>query len=236
MILQNTKSKTLHSTSLFRILIVILCLFSGNLFGQAHLDETFKGSYRAKPKTSIVRSLATDHISRAHNFKNLNDLLIFLPKDIEMRDKYEDLRMKKGDPETRKHEELFNVQVVCWVHAAKYEGGSHGDRDFHVIVGNDSDITTATFMNVEVTGLPDSSSKNFKPLYKARKQFLDLFESYNLNTNFKKIDPPLKVKIKGSLLFDGDHNHSCGTCPGPSYAKPGTVWEIHPIYSIEKIN
>lgn len=221
--------------SLLSSLIFGIFFVSSTIFPQEHLDESFQGSYREKPKTSIVRSKTTNNISRVRKYDDLGELLIFLPKDLEMRKKYPDLKINGGDPEKRKTEELFNVEVECWVIAVKYEGGE-GDRDFHVIVGDDPDTALATYLNVEVSGLPQSNSKNYQPLREARKQFLELFSDYNFTNRFKYINPPRKVKIKGSLLFDGQHNHSCGSCPGPSYAKPGTVWEIHPIYSIITVN
>ena len=48
-----------------------------------------------------------------------------------------------------------------------------------------------------------------------------------------QVDPPASVVIQGSLFFDGEHGYGCGNCPGPSWAKPMTVWEIHPVYSIK---
>lgn len=216
-------------------LIFGIIFVSSTIFPQEHLDESFQGSYREKPKTSIVRSKTTNNISRVRKYDDLGELLIFLPKDLEMRKKYPDLKINSGDPEKRKPEELFNVEVECWVIAVKYEGGE-GDRDFHVIVGDDQDTALATYLNVEVSSLPPNNSKNYQPLREARKQFLELFSDYNFTNRFKYINPPRKVKIKGSLLFDGQHNHSCGSCPGPSYAKPGTVWEIHPIYSMIAVN
>ena len=219
---------------LYRLLLGIIFI-SSTIIPQAHLDESFQGSYREKPKTSIVRSLSTGNISRVRKYDNLSELFIFLPKDVEMRNKYSDLRINGGDPEKRKKEELFNAEIECWVIAVKYEGGE-GDRDFHVIVGDNPDTALAIYLNVEVSSLPPNSSKNYQPLREARKQFLELFSDYNFTTRFQYIDPPRKVKIKGSLFFDGQHNHSCRTCPGPAYAKPGTVWEIHPIYSIITVN
>jgi hypothetical protein len=49
-----------------------------------------------------------------------------------------------------------------------------------------------------------------------------------------RISPPARVLIQGSLYFDGDHAAGCGSCPGPAYAKPTTVWEIHPVYNIKE--
>jgi len=200
------------------------------LLAQEHLDENFKGSYRKKPKTSIVRTKGTNEISPPKKYSSLSDLLGDLPPDVKMRKTYPDLRIHGGDPATRKMEELHNVEVDCWIHAVKWEGGK-GDRDFHVIVGDDADREAATFMNVEISGLP-ASGKNRAPLRDARKQFLKLFPDKKFTTSFKMIDPPLKVRITGSLFFDGEHSHSCDKCPGPKDAKPGTVWEIHPVYSI----
>lgn len=213
-----------------------IIILTSTIVPQAHLDESFTGHYREHSKTSIVRSVPSLHISRVRKYGTLDSLFMFLPKDVEMRNKYPELKMGKPGPLNRVHDELFNVEVVGWVHAAKYEGGSHGDRDFHVILGNDSDLTVATFMNVEISGLPPESSKNYEPLRKARKDFLNIFSDYNFTNSFKPVNPPRKVKIRGSIFFDGAHNHSCGNCPGPSYAKPGTVWEIHPVYLIVKVN
>jgi hypothetical protein len=231
------KTSSVHNhmiNQLFQLLIGII-LISSTIIPQEHLDESFQGSYREKPKTSIVRNINTGYISRVRKYDDLLKLLIFLPKDVEMRTKYPDLKINGGDPEKRKTEELFNVEVECWVIAVKYEGGE-GDRDFHVIVGDNPDTAVATYLNVEVSSLPPSISKNYQPLRDAREQFIELFSDYNFTNSFKYINPPRKVKIKGSLFFDGQHNHSCRTCPGPAYAKPGTVWEIHPIYSIVTVN
>ena len=217
-----------------RLMVFWLSLLTTfTLLAQDHLDEKFQGSYRSRPKTSIVRNKTTKGISLPRKFAGLTDLLESLPLDVTMRKKYPDLKINGGDPEKRKLEELYNVEVDCWIHAVKYEGGI-GDRDFHVIVGNDPDVDVATFMNVEVSGLP-VGGKNLTPLKAARKQFLDLFPDKNFSTTFQRIEPPLKVRIAGSLLFDGQHNHSCEKCPGPGYAKPGTVWEIHPVYSVVSI-
>ena len=210
-----------------------ILILTSTIVPQVHLDESFNGHYREYSKTSIVRSVPSLHISRVRKYGTLDSLFMFLPKDVWMRDKYPILRMgNKDGPPNRVHEELFNVEVVGWVHAAKYEGSSDGDRDFHVILGNDSDLNVATFMNIEISGLPPENSNNYETLRNARKDFLDIFSDYNFNNTFKQVDLPRKVKIRGSIFFDGAHNHSCEKCPGPSYAKPGTVWEIHPIYSI----
>ena len=213
------------------ILCIGIIILSSTIIPQEHLDEKFEGTYRKTSKTSIVRNKTTLKISSPHIFANVGELLDFTLPDVDMKEKYSDLKVKTTN-KRRKTEELYNVEVVCWIHGVKYEGGTDGDRDFHIIIGDDEDINEAKpFMNAEISGLP-SSGKNLQPLHDVRKQFLDMFSSYNFNTEFEHIDPPVKVRLRGSLFFDGAHGHSCASCPGPSWAKPKTVWEIHPIYSV----
>ena len=38
-----------------------------------------------------------------------------------MKEKYSDLKVKTTN-KRRKTEELYNVEVVCWIHGVKYEG------------------------------------------------------------------------------------------------------------------
>jgi hypothetical protein len=44
--------------------------------------------------------------------------------------------------------------------------------------------------------------------------------------------PPKHVTLEGSLYFDGSHGAGGKSDPGPGWAKPKTVWEIHPVYKL----
>ena len=226
---------TLNCPFLFTALS-LLCF--GGACAQDLLDLNFKGHYRDKPKTSIGRRLATGEISTPTHYTNLGDLIDILPNDAAMRHKYPDLNKKQsGFPEKRETEELRNVEVDCWIHAVKFEdgrGSNPGDNDFHVIIGNSPDTSHATYMTAEVSGLP-ASGKNLPVLKNARKIFLQIFRGMTITTSFKRISPAKKANLSGSLFFDGDHKAGCGACPGPGWAKPETVWEIHPIYSVVEI-
>lgn len=202
------------------------------------LNLHFKGHYRSKPKTSIVRRLSNGAISSPTHYATIGDLIVVLPNDAAMRHKYPDLnRARSGFPQKRETEELRNVEVDCWIHAVKFEdgrGGNPGDNDFHVIIGSSADTSQATYMTTEVTGLP-ASGKNLPVLKGARERFLKIIQGTSPTTAFKRVSPAIKVRLSGSLFFDGDHRAGCKSCPGPAWAKPETVWEIHPVYAIEEI-
>ena len=48
---------------------------------------------------------------------------------------------------------------------------------------------------------------------------------------FDFYDPPIPLTVQGSLFFDVTHAMGSKK-PGPSSAKPRTIWDLHPITSI----
>jgi hypothetical protein len=67
--------------------------------------------------------------------------------------------------------------------------------------------------------------------------FLTFFKTTPPSGSFVHITPaPIHVSIVGSLYFDGDHSAGGKSDPGPAWAKPQSVWEIHPIYKITPLN
>ena len=116
-----------------------------------------------------------------------------------------------------------------------YEWGNSGketDNDFHVIIGSSADPATATYMNVEVSGLPAmADDPNFTDLQNAREQLTGLAGHEPSDVHYEAFTPPLPVTVTGSLLYDGDH------VPGevgPIGHKPQTTWEIHPVTNIQQ--
>jgi len=191
----------------------------------------FEGEYRSYSKTSIVRT-KTDKVKAAKPYVSLQALLDSLPEDTTMRSAY---KSQGGMPDDRRVvQELKNISVTAWIHAVKFEGGENGDNDLHVVIGSSADLGDKHFMNVEVSSLPSQDDIDFTQLRDVRRAFLDLFPGKTFTADFKKIDPPLKVAIKGSLFFDAQHGAGCKACPGPGWAKPQTVWELHPVYAIKK--
>jgi len=197
--------------------------------------ERFAGDYRAVPKTSIAR-IGTKTAS-VKQYKDLHSLLVALPKDATMRSKYPGLRrgVKKPNwPSQREPEEIRNVRIKsCWIVSAKHEGGAKGDRDFHVIVSN-SPTNSSEVMNAEISGLPPAGRPDFNKLKSVRALFLSLATNAP-TSSFRHLKPPKHVVLEGSLYFDGAHGAGGKSDPGPGWAKPQSVWEIHPIYKLTSL-
>jgi len=213
----------------------------------------FEGHWRRRVKTALARK--SGRAVPLKKFANLGELLINLPHDATMRQKYRDLKARSiatkkkqqsGDfgPQDRKPEELRNVQVKAWICAVKFEWGKTGDNDFHVILSSNATAGAgAEFMTIEVSALPvkaaattamplptiDKKSPDYAALLRARKQLVGLFTEHRLNETFFKPPQPIRVTVTGSLHFDGDHVAGAKDSPGPVGMKPRTVWEIHPV-------
>jgi hypothetical protein len=193
--------------------------------------ENFAGKYRKGPKTSIARKGVK--IVWIKQYKDLHSLLITLPKDDAFRTQYPALRkgVKKWPP-TREPEETRNVRIKsCWIVSAKHEGAQGGDRDFHVMISQ-SPTSFHEVMNVEVSALPKPANADSAKLRELRALFLALADKPPPG-GFAKMKPPKHVVLEGSLYFDGDHGAGGKKDPGPAWAKPKTVWEIHPVTKIK---
>lgn len=193
--------------------------------------ERFAGTYRATPKTSLARNGAT--VASVKQYKDLHALLVTLPTDVAMRSKYSGLKkgLRKGWPDQREPEEIRNVRIKsCWIVSAKHEGGTKGDRDFHVILSN-SPTDFSEVMNAEVSALPKIQNPDSSKLKDLRVQFLSLATNPP-GESFKPLKPPKHVTIEGSLYFDGEHGAGGPKDPGPKWAKPQSVFEIHPVYEL----
>ena len=199
---------------------------------QTVVNQRFAGTYRGTVKTALARP------APVREYPDLASLLQSLPNDASMRNKYPALRkgVKKWPPQ-REPEELLNVRVKsCWICAVKYEHGAKGDNDFHLILSNSPTKPFSTVMNMEVAGLPKNSSSDSAKLKDVRQTFLSFFPATPPSGSFTRVQPPIHVAVEGSLYFDGDHNAGGQNEPGPSWAKPKTVWEVHPISKVTRLN
>lgn len=212
-------------------LTVIFCVQP--LLAAPLATERFAGTYRAIPKTTIAGNAAT--IVPVKEYASLHALLVTLPSDAAMRSKHPGLRkgVKKPNwPAQREPEEIRNVRIKsCWIVSAKHEGGATGDRDFHVIVSS-SPTNFGEVMNAEVSGLPPAGRPDFNKLKGVRALFLSLATNPPPGSAFGHMNPPKHVILEGSLYFDGAHGAGGTSDPGPGWAKPQSVWEIHPIYKL----
>jgi hypothetical protein len=175
--------------------------------------DNFAGHDRKVAKTSIAD--APDQ-----SFANLGALLESLPKDSDMLN--HDPEITEDADSDRVDEEKRNVTVPAFLYATKKEA----DNDYHLILGTND---AGQFMTAEVSGLPPAGNIRAR-LKVARDAFKQFFSGQPIGTSYKKFDPPIPVRISGSLFFDVDH--PAGVV-GPEPFKPKTAWEIHPVTSIE---
>ena len=193
--------------------------------------EDFEGHYRAAAKTAYV--LRGSAPAPAEVFPDLEALKAFLRPQIDplMRHRYPHLSEADTDDRHRVPEERHNVAVIAYLHAVKHESGPHGDRDFHVMLGSSPTAGQGIFITAEASALPAAGAERAL-LAAARTQLLALVGVCRCDGRFMAVAPPIRVRVTGSLFFDGAHG--IGSV-GPAYAKPFTVWEIHPLLSIERL-
>ncbi len=185
--------------------------------GAAPSTDNFHGTARKAAKLSIASGTRQD-------FSDLAAVLDSLTPDEEMRAK----NISKEADSGRLPEEQKQVTVMAFLYASSRES----DNDFHCIVGRDPN-QSPRFMNVEVSALPPSTSQFFVALRTARNQFKTFFTTSGdaLPTQgYEKYDPPIPIKVTGSLFFDVDH---VPPAVGPVGMKPETAWEIHPVSDIQ---
>ncbi len=185
------------------------------VFGGDPGPEDFNGHDRKKAKTSIA-------IAPLETFANVRKLVNSLALEDEMLA----LDISKDAMSDRVAQEKRNVAVEGFIYAVKAEA----DHDFHVILGTDPGANP-TFLNVEVSGLPMGGPDRAK-LKAARTSFKEFFGEHgsNFGSSYKKFNPPIPVRIEGSLFFDADHKAGV---VGPAGMRPNTAWEIHPVTKIE---
>jgi hypothetical protein len=192
------------------------------------LDLTFTGLYRAGPKTSFIKDTG-DKMRTPEAPVTIPELKASLLADPKVRAKYKGFTAERGEPSERFAEEMRNVTVTGYIHAVKSEFKE--DHDFHIMIGNSPNIGEGQFLTVEVSGLP-TDGVDHDAFLRVRCQLLSLLpRTAKFMDRFAKIDPPIPVTVVGSLFFDGAHTIGA---VGPSYAKPSTVWEVHPVMDISK--
>lgn len=178
--------------------------------------DSFIGHDRKAAKTSSADG-------DAQEFSTLGDLLNALPADQSMLS--HDPPISKDADSDRVTEEQKNVTVTAYIYAAKFES----DNDYHVILGTDSAGGIRSFMNAEISGLPRTGPAR-GALTSVRDQFKQFFASNPLGTSYRLFDPPIAVRVTGSLFYDIDHAPGV---VGPSGHRPKTAWEIHPVTGID---
>jgi hypothetical protein len=182
----------------------------------ASIGDNFKGKARKAAKISIADA-------PIRKYKEVRTLIKSLPKDDDMKNHQPPIKTTQSS--NRVEEEKRNIRVKAFLYAASKED----DNDFHLILGRDPNLTPEIYMNMELSGLPPTTSPHFAKLNEARDAFKNFFGNNLPGAKYFFYDPPIPVLIEGSLFFD--MNHATGQKPGPQSLrdKIPTIWEVHPI-------
>ena len=183
----------------------------------APVGDNFKGKSRKAAKLSIANA-------PIKTFSDLKTFVNSLPAHEDMLE----LDIKTTTTSNRVAEEKRNVRIKVFLYAASRED----DNDFHLILGRDPDKTPEVYMTMELSGLPPANSASFTKLKAARDAFKAFFGGDLPGLSYDFYDPPIPVKIEGSLFWDA--SHAKGQRPGPKSLKSRmpTVFELHPITKI----
>jgi hypothetical protein len=180
--------------------------------------DAFHGKVRRIAKTTIFKG-------EPQPFNSIAALRTKLQPDKEM----EGLKIGHGPDVNRVKDEQLNVTVPAFIYAFRKES----DNDYHVILGDAPGTANPKYLNAEVSGIPVAGTDdNRNQLWAVRKEFKQRFELEDDGPDtYQRLRPPVAARITGSLFYDVEHLPP--NTVGPTFAKPTSAWEIHPISSIE---
>jgi hypothetical protein len=182
-------------------------------------SEFFDGSDRRAAKLSIAPGSAAI-------YSTLADFISTLPSDTEMGS----LNIATGLTSKRVAKEKHNVHILK---AFIYTYSRESDEDYHVILGTTDNKTTTTFFNMEISGLPASTSTAYAKLQATRDAFTGFFKIHGCVSAYVPVfNPPVEVEVTGSIFFDALHYTHHNTI-GPKGYNPTSYWEIHPATEVK---
>jgi hypothetical protein len=183
--------------------------------------DMFNGSVRKIAKVTVFGG-------ETREFASVQELRAFLA-DRGDDDAMSALHIGHGVDVNRVEQEKLNVSVRGVIYTFTKES----DNDYHVIIGDPPGTPGRKYLNAEVSGIPDvGTDENRANLVRVRQAFKEAFGVGDDGPDgYHPLDPPVPVRITGSLFWDVEHKppHTVG----PSFAAPKTAWEIHPISDIE---
>jgi len=183
----------------------------------APVGDNFGGTARKAAKLSLANA-------PLKTFGDLKTLINSLPAHEDM----VALNIKTTATSDRVAQEKRNVRGKVFLYAASRED----DNDFHLILGRSPDSSPEVYMTMELSGLPPASKPSFAKLKAARDAFKAFFGGDLPGLSYDFYDPPIPVRIEGSLFWDA--SHAKGSRPGPKSLKSRmpVVWEVHPLSKI----
>ena len=185
----------------------------------APVGDNFKGKSRKAAKLSIADA-------KTKTYADLRTAVKSLVPDADMAKRTP--KVSTGETSNRVTEEKRNIRVKCWLYAASRED----DNDYHLILGRDPKKSPEVYMTMELSGLPGANAASFDKLKAARDAYKAFFGNDLPGLSYDFYDPPIPVRVEGSLFWDA--SHAKGSRPGPKSLKSRmpVVWEVHPITKI----
>jgi hypothetical protein len=182
-------------------------------------SDNFEGTARKAAKLSISEA-------SIEAFDDIKAVIESLPSKSKM--VHHNPHITTDANSDRVAEEERNVRVAAFLFAASREN----DNDFHLIVGRDVAADPPMYMTMEISGLPPQDAPSFSRLKTARDAFSAFFGENLPGSSYDFYDPPIPIKVEGSLFFD--MSHANGRSPGPPslHDDMPVIWEIHPISDI----
>jgi hypothetical protein len=181
--------------------------------------DRFMGTARRQPKTTIFNGPG-----EPESFDTVTALLDSLPANDVMKG-----TIASAPDAKRVEKEKRNVRVKAYIYAFKKED----DNDYHVILGDAPGTANVRYLNAEVSGIPIAGTdENRDRLWAVRNAFKSAFMlGVSGPGSYYRPNPPVPVRVTGSLFWDVDHENP--PYVGPADFKPKTAWEIHPISDLE---
>ena len=119
------------------------------------------------------------------------------------------------------------VETTGWIHYILHEG----DDDYHVQVSGSSQ-TGDNCVIVEIPDPVNASDADLRDHWTAARTFIESLNKGKPAPKSGKAVEAVFVKIRGQLFYD--LSHTVNQKRGRGGMKAGTIWEIHPVYSIKK--
>lgn len=181
-----------------------------------------------------LRNIKTSYVNDTYEaFANTKKLL----KDLSDGTDVQALGLSTAEDRERIPEENRNVVIGI---AYLFMISKEEDNDFHLILGDKRNYKTAKLFSAEISGIPEDENHPFyDDLKDVRDKFKAALEHPESCSVLKKFSEtltlnPIKLTIKGPLLFDSQHkNGGSGYSKDDIVVKTKTGWEIHPVSDFE---
>ena len=89
------------------------------------------------------------------------------------------------------------------------------------------------YMTMEVSGLPPGERRHFRKAEVRARRVPKLLRRQDARGNIRFYDPPIPIRVEGSLFFDISRAHGQSPEPPTLHPRMPVICEVHPISGIE---